>query len=243
MGLILYLHIALFDMKSKLKKQTIKMRKRGMTYSEILKKVPVAKSTLSLWLRSVGLAKKQKQKITKKRIKASKKGGLKKKQIRIDKTEKIKKDARKDIKDLTKRDLWLMGIMLYWAEGSKQKEHSPSVGVEFANSDYRMIQLYLRWLINILKVPKSDITFRVYIHKNSKVKMKDVLKFWVKKTGFREKDFKSTYFKKHNLKTNRKNTKRNYYGMLQVRVRVSTDLNRKITGWIEAVHKHYCRIV
>ena len=43
------------------KQKAIALRKRGYSYSEILAEVPVAKSTLSLWLRSVGLAKKQKQ--------------------------------------------------------------------------------------------------------------------------------------------------------------------------------------
>jgi len=45
--------------KFKEKEKAIKLRKRGFSYSEILREIPVAKSTLSLWLRSVGLAKKQ----------------------------------------------------------------------------------------------------------------------------------------------------------------------------------------
>jgi len=45
-------------------KKAIELRKKGLSYSEILKCVPVAKSTLSLWLRSVGLSKKQRQRLT-----------------------------------------------------------------------------------------------------------------------------------------------------------------------------------
>lgn len=52
--------------KSKLKEKAVALRKEGKVYSEILKEVPVAKSTLSLWLRDVGLAKAQKQRITQK---------------------------------------------------------------------------------------------------------------------------------------------------------------------------------
>lgn len=229
--------------KTELKKKAIKMRKQAMTYSEILKVVPVAKSTLSLWLRSVGLAKKEEQKITKKRIEASKRGGLRKRQIRIEKTTRITEEARKDIKNLTQRDLWLMGIMLHWAEGSKPKEYSPSIGIEFANSDYRMIQLYIKWLIDILGVVRSDIVLRLYIHKNSKNRIEEVLNFWSKVTNISRKQFYSTYFKKHNPKTVRKNINNNYRGMLSVKVRSSTDLNRKIIGWIETIYENYCRIV
>ena len=48
------------------KEKAIKLRKQGKTYSEILSVVPVAKSTLAIWLQSVSLGKKQKQRITKK---------------------------------------------------------------------------------------------------------------------------------------------------------------------------------
>jgi hypothetical protein len=42
------------------KEKAIKLRKSGATYSEVLREVPVSKSTLSLWLRDVGLSKTQK---------------------------------------------------------------------------------------------------------------------------------------------------------------------------------------
>lgn len=48
------------------KLKAIKLRREGLSYREILRYVPVAKSTLSLWLRDVGLAKRQTQRLTKK---------------------------------------------------------------------------------------------------------------------------------------------------------------------------------
>ena len=72
--------------KTKLKNKAIKLRTKGKTYSEILKEIPVAKSTLSLWLRKVGLSKSQKQRITKKRVKAGLKGAQKRREQRIELT-------------------------------------------------------------------------------------------------------------------------------------------------------------
>jgi transposase len=60
--------------KVKEKEIAIELRRQGYSYSEILKRVPVAKSTLSLWLRSLGLAKQQKQRLTEKRLAALKRG-------------------------------------------------------------------------------------------------------------------------------------------------------------------------
>jgi transposase len=81
--------------KVKEKEIAIELRRQGYSYSEILKRVPVAKSTLSLWLRSVGLAKQQKQRLTEKRLAALKRGweACRKKRILI--MSKIKKTLSK----------------------------------------------------------------------------------------------------------------------------------------------------
>ena len=46
-------------MKVRSKEKAIKLRRRGYSYREIMREIPVAKSTLSEWLRSVGLSKHQ----------------------------------------------------------------------------------------------------------------------------------------------------------------------------------------
>jgi transposase len=74
--------------KFKEKETAIELRRQGYSYSEILKKIPVAKSTLSLWLRSVGLAERQKQRLTEKKRKGQLKGAQMKRRQRILLTEK-----------------------------------------------------------------------------------------------------------------------------------------------------------
>ena len=121
--------------KNELKNKAIKLRKRGFSYSEILKQISVAKSTLSGWLKDVGLSKRQKQKVTKKKLEAALRGGKARKDNRISITKKIYEESKKDIGDISRRELWLMGVMLYWAEGHKEKEYRPGTGVQFTNSD------------------------------------------------------------------------------------------------------------
>ncbi len=218
--------------KEELKKKAIILRKEGKTYSEILKEVPVAKSTLSLWSKDVGLSKAQKQRITKKRLEAGKRGGAKRRQMRIEKTKEIFEKAKKDIGRISKRDLWLTGVMLHWAGGAKEREGNTGVGIDFGNSDYRMIQVFLKWLEECLGVDRKRIHFRLYIHENSRKDIDKVLQFWSDKTGFPKRHIKSVYFKKHNPKTKRKNTGKRYKGLLAVRVRKSTALNRRVAGWV-----------
>ena len=180
------------------KDQAIKLRREGLSYREILARIPVAKSTLSLWLRSVHLAKQQKQRLTEKRLAAVYRGAEAKRRQRIELTKVIKNAAIKDIKKITKRELWLMGIMLYWAEGSKEKSYrAPSAGVIFSNSDPAMISLYLRWIQEILKIPNEDIIFAIYIHENCKERVPQAKQYWSQVTGFGRENFERVYFKKN----------------------------------------------
>lgn len=224
-------------MESDLKEKAISLRKQGLSYSEILKHVPVAKSTLSLWLRSVGLSKKQEQRLTEKKLAAALRGAAKKREIRIEKTNTILEKAAKDIDEISKKELFLMGVALYWAEGSKEKSHYPGSGVQFSNSDANMVRLFLKWLSEICSVPKEKISFDIYIHESNKNRTDKVIDYWSKSTGFDRKYFQHIYFKRNKIRTKRKNIGESYYGLVRVRVKTSSDLNRKIAGWINGVVK------
>jgi len=222
--------------KIKLKKQAIDLRKQGKTYSEILEKVPVAKSTLSLWLRDVGMAKSQKQRITRKRKEAQIKGAKARQNQRIQFTNRIYKESQKEVGIVSGRELWLMGIVLYWAEGNKEKAWRPGSGVEFSNSDERMIKIFLEWLY-LCGVNKEDIVFKLHIHENHRSNIDNVLKYWIEQTGYPKKHFIYVYFKKHKPKTKRKNIGYQYNGNLVVSVRKSSTLVRRVEGWVRGVTK------
>lgn len=212
------------------------LRKNGFSYSEILAQLPVAKSTLSLWLRSVGLSKRQRQRITDKKLASALRGALKKKTDRILRTKVIKEAAGKEVGQLTEREKWLIGVALYWAEGSKEKEWYPGSGVRFINSDPLMIKFFLNWLLNVCKISKNMIGFDIYIHENYKQRIPEVIGHWADKTGFSKDNFKNIYFKRNKGNTKRKNVGNNYYGMLKIKVRQSSELVRRISGWTEGIH-------
>lgn len=222
-------------MKSSLKTQAIALRKQGLSYSEILEQIPVAKSTLSLWLRDVGLAKQQAQRLTERKRVAGLRGGQARKDARIKITEEIISAAVKDIGSISQRELFLIGVALYWAEGSKEKEHRVGSGVKFSNSDPNMIRLFLRWLTDICEVNKADIYFDLTIHENHTHRVSDVIKIWARHTGYPPEDFTHVYFKKNNVMTKRTNTRDAYIGQLQIRVRKSSPLLRKVAGWTEGM--------
>ncbi|MDD3292989.1 MAG: hypothetical protein PHI45_03265 [Candidatus Pacebacteria bacterium] len=219
-------------MNSNLKEKAIKLRRSGYSYSEILKEVPIAKSTLSLWLRSVNLAKKQKQKITQKRIAGALKGAQARRNQKIATTKKIKDKAKKEIKNINKKDLWLIGIALYWAEGAK--EHQTGTGISFSNSDDRMILLFLKWLKDIFKIKNSELIYELYIHETANIKQSQI--YWSRKLSITINQLR-VYLKKNKIKTIRNNIGDDYHGLVRIKVKKSSNLNRKITGWIEGIYK------
>jgi hypothetical protein len=221
--------------KEKGKETAIKLRKQGKTYSEILSVVPIAKSTLAIWLQSVSLGKKQKQIYTMARRLASLRGGEAKKKQRIEKQKKIFSQANLEIKDISIRELFLIGVIMYWAEGAKEKEYYPGSQLQFSNMDPKMIQVFLVWLIKACKIDKNMIIFNIFLHQTHKNRVKEVRAYWSKITGFPINSFSSIYWKKNNLKTNRRNIKEKYYGVLKIKVRRSSNLVRKIAGWSEGI--------
>lgn len=224
------------------KNKAIALRKKGRTYSEILTVIPVAKSTLSEWLKEVGLAKPQVQRITALRIAGQKRAATRKREIRQKIQAEIYAESSAEIDHISIRELWLIGIALYWAEGSKQKEYAPSEGVTFSNSDPMMIRLFIQWLVRCIGIAENRISFEIYIHENAKNALTDVVRFWSKQTGFSKSCFNKIYFKKNKINSRRKNTGDLYYGLLRVTISTSTAFNRRITGWILGITKN-CGIV
>jgi len=218
--------------KSELRTRAITLRERGKTYREILEEVNVSKSTLSLWLRGVGLTRRQQQRITKKKKAAQQRGGDTKRAQRVSKTERIHREAQNEIGSLTERERWLIGVALYWAEGAKAKAWNPSVGLDFANSDSSMIRFFIEWLQDFCDVPVADISLRLLLHETHKHRLAEVKTYWSKKTKLPIESIVYVYFKKNILRTKRKNLDNSsYFGLISLRVKRSTDLNRRIEGW------------
>ena len=212
--------------KEQEKERAVNLRKQGLSYNEILREVPVAKSTLSVWLKDIGLAKAQKQRLTEKRRAAQQKAQQACRNIRITHEAEIIKAAQQEVGRINKREFWLIGAALYWAEGSKQKANLVSQRVCFNNSDPNMILLFDKWIKEICGREQNGIAYSIYIHTTGDVER--AKKFWSKLLNT---TIEKVYFKKGSPKTNRKNTQDTYYGLLRIEVRKSTDLNRKIKGW------------
>lgn len=136
--------------------------------------------------------------------------------------------AAEQIGALSPRELLLLGVALYWAEGTKDKPYERREVVNFVNSDVTVIRLFMSWL-RLLDVPTDQCTFRVYIHETADADA--AVAYWAAIVGVVPTDFSKTVLKRHQPKTNRRNRFEGYHGCLVVRVRRGADLYRRIDGW------------
>lgn len=212
------------------------LRKKGATYPEISKLLGVSKSTLSYWLRDVDLPESAKGIIERKKRSAAQLGADARHNQKIQKIKEIEATAALDIYELTHENIWLVGIILYWAEGNKEKINGRSERVSFSNSDSRMLLMFKYWLVEVIKVQEADLIFELYVHKDNPT-INEALTYWSKELNINSELF-NVYYKKNQATT--RTYKNEYYGLVRIKVRRSTDLNRKISGWIKAIYESFC---
>lgn len=214
--------------KPDLRARAVELRLQGRSYREISALVPVAKSTLSLWLRDVPLTDAHRASLAHRSEAGVRSRAEAIRAARVRRTQVIEGRAAAEIGALTDRELFLVGVTAYWCEGSKAKPWHPSRQVTFINSDRSLILVFLRWL-ELLGYDRTDHEYRLSIHESADVEAATTV--WSAAIGVPADAFRRPSLKRHVPTTVRQNVGEEYIGCLIVRVRRSTDLNRRIAGW------------
>jgi transcriptional regulator with XRE-family HTH domain len=211
--------------KDDLRERARELRGQGWTYNEIQAELGCSKSSVSLWVRDLPHPE---PRCTPEEQRARMNAGLARLRAEQDQVrEETKRAAAADIGKLSDRELFLVGVGLYWAEGAKDKPYSRREQVLFVNSDPGMISVFLAWL-DLLQVERERLRFRVMIHESADVPGAE--HYWADHVGADGGSFNKTTLKKHNPKTVRKNVGDTYRGCLVIYVLQSADLYRRIEG-------------
>lgn len=212
--------------KDDLRDRARELRLKGLTYDQIQVELGCSKSSISLWVRD--LPKPERQRTTEEASEISRRGWEKTMERREVERRQTKRNAAEELGVMTERELFLVGVGLYWAEGSKSKSYSLRERVTFVNSDPNMIIVYRAWL-DILGVEPERIRYRVMIHESGDVEGAE--QYWADLVEIDRSQLQRTTLKKHNATTVRKNVGADYHGCLVVLVHQSADLYRRIEGW------------
>ncbi len=214
--------------KDDLRDQARALRTQGLSYNEIVARLGVSKSSVSLWVRDIPCPQRFAYVHSERR-----KEGLRK----FNEAETVRKAAQtqaaaNEIGDLTDREILIAGAIAYWCEGTKSKPYRQDSRVVFVNSDPGLIKFFLRFL-DAVGINRDDLIFRVFIHENADIEAAQ--QFWAEVTGGSPSQFRRPTLKRHNPKTVRMNVGETYHGCLRIDVRRSGELYRKIAGWASGI--------
>jgi DNA-binding transcriptional ArsR family regulator len=175
------------------RQKAIELRKQGKTYSEIRNELKVSKSTLSEWISKFPLTSEQMNLLEKNRkfnkllaIERNRITKQKKREARIDASYKKEK---KRWAHLSKKDLELAGIFLYWGEGAKLMNGPISLN----NTDPQVLKFTLYWMIYALEIPRNRI--KVTLHLYSDMEVKKEVRFWSNELKLPLSQFSKPYIK------------------------------------------------
>ena len=164
------------------------MRKGGVSYSQIKEKLQVSKSSLSLWLQDYPLSEKRIRELRADspiRIERFRNTMRLKREARLSS---VRERAGKDIGTLSKRDILIAGIFLYWGEGTKTTRALTSV----SNTDPAMLRFFIQWL-RLLGVEKARM--KAYLHLYKDMDIKKELRFWSRALEMPLASFRKPYIK------------------------------------------------
>lgn len=219
-------------MSNNRKARVAALLRKGYSYNWIHQKLGVSKSTINSWFRE--FSEKDKENIKKYRLKNWQKSYSKyaefKKRKTLKNEETIQENASQDIKDISKRELLLIGTALYWGEGCKKNRW----GLQFSNSDPEVISLIMKFFRYVCRVPENKFYMQMILHNN--ISGRKALDFWAKITKVKRSQFKKSCFSLS--RSSKKIRRRNQlpYGTLQVRIH-NKELTHRVYGYIKGL-KH-----
>jgi hypothetical protein len=207
------------------------LRSQGLSYKEILKKVPVSKSSISAWCRDITLTQEQVKRIENKKMLGIKKGSnaaaLKKRQIKKNNIKRLLDIGIREVGLLTDRDRFMVGIGLYMGDGYKNVQR-----VGFSNSNPKIVSFVINWLRDFGKVNSKKFRGRIWIHDTNNII--EATKFWSKVSSIPIIQFTKPYVVKDKNDSKKIRNNKHKHGVFTVVVH-SSSLQRRILGWSAGV--------
>ena len=219
--------------KDALRERARELRRQGWTYDRIQRELGCSKSSISLWVRDLP---RPEPRYSPEEQQALMQAGLARlRRAQDEERERIRHEAQQETGEYSDRELFLVGVALYWAEGSKSKPHARRERVTFVNSDTGVIETFAAWL-DLMGVEPRHRRYRLLIHESADITAAH--RHWAEVLGVESEAFSRPTLKKHNPRTVRKNTGDDYHGCLVISVNRSAELYLRIEGWWNGIASH-----
>jgi AcrR family transcriptional regulator len=147
----------------------VKLRLEGLSMREIERRVGVARSTVSLWVRDVELEDHQREAI-------AIQGQSARTRARAIYYRARRRRSQEEGRDVARRGepLHAAGCMLFWAEGSRHRNY-----VQFTNSDPEMVAFFMRFLRHYFSPRDDSIRIACNLFADHEVRRREIEDFWL----------------------------------------------------------------
>lgn len=211
-----------------------RLRVKGWSIGTIARELKISKGTASIWCKDIPLTSTQ-MKLLQHNMKEAGVWGRflgaeanrNKKLLAIAQAQKW---AAQKMGSLSERDLFIAGVALYWAEGSKKGVNR----FTFVNSDPNMVKLMCDWLEKIMKISKADLHPRIAINSIHEPRIDTVVAFWSDLLGISREQFRRPTYIKIPPKKVYENY-HEYFGILRLSVRKSSFIRHCILALINVL--------
>lgn len=170
------------------KVRAIALRKQGASYTMIQTKLKVSKSTLSGWLKDHPLSKKRIGELSwrnERRIERYRATMRKKREVG---TALAYGRVSKRISTLSKRDMLIAGLFLYWGEGTKTSKGT----LALSNNDPHVLLFFIEWIVQL---GYSRDKLRVYVHLYADMDATREIRYWSRILRLPLTQFRKPYIK------------------------------------------------
>jgi transposase-like protein len=169
-------------MKSDERQEARKLRGQGLSIKEITRRVGVAKSSVSRWVRDIELTDEQRMNLRPCTVAS----GIN----RLRHFSELRDSYREAGRDQAKKNnlLHAMGCMLYWAEGWHTNNRNC---MKFSNSSVPMMKMFLKFLRNEMSVKDNDVIIRIHCY-TDKRSASDIESYWLNELGLPQTGLRKT---------------------------------------------------
>jgi len=159
-------------MKTKERDEARRLRReQGLSVKELARRLGVSQSSVSLWVRDIELSNAQRE-VLRQRMRTGCAGSS----WTVAKALERRREAQEQGKAMARRGnvLHAAGAMLFWAEGSRNRN-----AVRFTNSDPAMVSFFLSFLRTCFAVPDAKVAVTCNLFADHVERQRKIEQFWL----------------------------------------------------------------
>jgi hypothetical protein len=159
--------------KTEQKQRAQQLRREGLSMKMIEKRLGVARSTVSLWVREIELSDRQRAEI-------ALRGASARSRARSAYYRACRRRSQEEGRALARRGepLHAAGCMLLWAEGSKHRNI-----VQLVNSDPAMVAMFVRFVRHYFEPPDASLRVMCNLFSDHEERRREIEDFWLGVAG------------------------------------------------------------